>query len=148
MCLINLAAFCALFTRLEFSMTLLSESGFLQTMQRYWPLNMSVIVICCALFRLYSSLWEFAGPKELFRLCLASALGVAISYVGMRVMKLPIPRSFVVLNTRWCPSSMSPLMIWQPKRNRSLQLYNREEERSAPPFLVKGKLYLALWEKE
>lgn len=88
-------------------MTLLSESGFLQTMQRYWPLNMSVIVICCALFRLYSSLWEFAGPKELFRLCLASALGVAISYVGMRVMKLPIPRSFVVLNTMFVVALLS-----------------------------------------
>ncbi len=95
--LICAAAFFALLVRFEFSLTQLDQSEFLLSLLRYLPVNLLTTLGVFWIYRLYSSLWEFAGVEELMRIIIAAALSSVAQFLGMRLLSLPIPRSFPLL---------------------------------------------------
>lgn len=96
--LTNLAAFFALFIRMELDMGAVSESGFLNSLIHYAWINTLCTLLVFWLFQLYRSLWQYAGPDELIRITIASCVSAALQYLGLHLMSLPIPRSFLILD--------------------------------------------------
>lgn len=95
--MINLASFLALFVRMELNMTAVRESGFLTSVFRYAPLDTICTVAVFWLFRLYNSLWAYAGTVELTRVAAASMAATCLKYVGMELLSVPALKSFPVL---------------------------------------------------
>lgn len=69
--LINLSSFLALFTRMELDLTALLESGFLDSIYRYALMDTVCTILIFWFFRLYNSLWAYAGTNELTRIAAA-----------------------------------------------------------------------------
>lgn len=95
--LINAAAFLALFVRFEFDFELLRQSGYLNGLVTYSWLNTLGALLIFYLMKLYDSLWEFASTAELIRVFVASVISAGVCVVGMMMLKISMPRSFVLL---------------------------------------------------
>ena len=93
----NAAAFCALFIRYEFSYADCLASGYLDTYAR-WAIPTTLLVLALfAAFKLYMTLWSFAGADELARIFVASMV-MGIVQMLLVLLKLAVlPRSFPVL---------------------------------------------------
>ena len=91
------ATFFALFTRFEFDFKLLKDSGFLEASADCAAIGIVCTAVIFALFKLYNSLWEFAGAEEFVRLVVASAAVSAAVWCGMKLLNIHIPRSFPML---------------------------------------------------
>ena len=94
---INLAAFLALFSRFEFSLSQLIRSGYLNQLSRFAVIGTILTLIVFYLMRLYHSMWEYASTAELVRIAAASVLSSLIYLSGMSLMNLRLPRSFALL---------------------------------------------------
>lgn len=95
---INLAQFLALFIRFEFSLSAIQASGFGDSVITFAPWN---ILLCLAIFwamGLYNSLWAYVGLKEALRISEAAVSCSILEYFFVRMVHLPLPRSFPVLN--------------------------------------------------
>lgn len=95
--LINAAAFLALFVRFEFDFEQLRHSGYMDGLVTYSWLNTLGSLLIFYLMKLYDSLWEFASTAELFRVFVASVISAGVCVVGMMMLKISMPRSFVLL---------------------------------------------------
>ena len=95
--LINAAAFLALFVRFEFDFELLRQSGYMDGLVTYSWLNTLGSLLIFYLMKLYDSLWEFASTAELVRVFIASVISAGLCVVGMMMLKISMPRSFVLL---------------------------------------------------
>ena len=92
------ASILALLTRFEFDFSQIPKE-FLKVIYKYGPFTIVITLIIFSLFRIYSSLWEYAGIEEVFSLiaaCLAAAVAkiVIISFTWS-----VMPRSWYVLDT-------------------------------------------------
>lgn len=67
--LINLSSFLALFTRMELDLTALLESGFLDSIYRYALMDTVCTILIFWFFRLYNSLWAYAGYQRTYPNC-------------------------------------------------------------------------------
>ena len=92
-----IATFLALFTRFEFDMKALAASGFMDAAAGYIVISAICTVAVFWLFKLYNSLWEFAGAEEFFRLVMASAASAGVQWLGLKLFNIVLPRSFHVL---------------------------------------------------
>ena len=72
--LVNLSSFLALFTRMELDITALQRAGFLLSVRRYALIDTVCTILIFWLFRLYNSLWAYAGTNELTRIAVASII--------------------------------------------------------------------------
>ena len=92
------ASILALLTRFEFDFSQIPKE-FLKVIYKYGPFTIVITLIIFSLFRIYSSLWEYAGIEEVFSLivaCLAAAVAkIVIILFTWSVM----PRSWYVLDT-------------------------------------------------
>lgn len=95
--LINAAAFLALFVRFEFDFEQLRQSGYMDGLVTYSRLNTLGSLLIFYLMKLYDSLWEFASTAELVRVFIASVISAGVCVVGMMMLKISMPRSFVLL---------------------------------------------------
>lgn len=95
--LINAAAFLALFVRFEFDFEQLRQSGYMDGLVTYSQLNTLGSLLIFYLMKLYDSLWEFASTAELVRVFIASVISAGVCVVGMMMLKISMPRSFVLL---------------------------------------------------
>ena len=95
--LINAAAFLALFVRFEFDFEQLRQSGYMDGLVTYSWLNTLGSLLIFYLMKLYDSLWEFASTAELVRVFIASVISAGVCVVGMMMLKISMPRSFVLL---------------------------------------------------
>lgn len=91
------STFFALFTRFEFDFKALKESAFLDSAAESTGIGIACAITIFFLFKLYSSLWEFAGAEEFIRLVTASAAVAAVQWVLMKILTISLPRSFSVL---------------------------------------------------
>lgn len=57
-------------------------------------INIVITLIVFYLFKLYQSLWAFAGPTEAQNIVAACFLCAVLDYCGMKLLKFPIPRSY------------------------------------------------------
>lgn len=94
---VNAAAFFALFIRYEFDFELMRISGFIPELLNWLWLNTLVTLAVFFGFRLYSSLWGFAGADELLHIFGATML-VGLMQLGLILLGvMELPRSFPVL---------------------------------------------------
>ena len=91
--LINLAAGCALLVRFDFSLSNI-PSGYSEAVFRYAPVNVAVTLGLFWLFRLYHSLWKYAGMEELTNVAYACVVSAAGQWCGMLALGVHVPRSF------------------------------------------------------
>ena len=96
--LVNLAQFLALYIRFEFSFAALEESGFMENVVSFAPVYSLMCIVIFAIFGLYNSLWEYVSVKEAVHTGEASLIAGLLQYFFMTVLKLPVPRSFPVMN--------------------------------------------------
>ncbi len=96
--LINLSQFLALFIRFEFSMEELLASGFFENILRLAPAYSLMCIVIFALFGLYNSLWEYVSVTEAVHTGEAAVIAGVLQYIAFLVLKLPMPRSFPVMN--------------------------------------------------
>ena len=94
---INIAAFLALYSRFEFSLSALIQSGYLDQLARFAVIGTALTLIIFFLMRLYSSVWEYASTAELIRIGGAAFLSALIYWTGAGMMEVRIPRSFPLL---------------------------------------------------
>ena len=92
------AAFFALATRFEFVMQSI-DPLFIKELTQYLPVFVLTTLLVFMLFRIYSSLWEYAGIEEIFNIVIAcvisglAQLGIIIITGGF------LPRSYYILVT-------------------------------------------------
>ena len=60
----------------------------------FMAVNVVMTLVIFYLFRLYHSLWAFAGTAEVQNILAACILSAIMDFVGMKVMNYPIPRSY------------------------------------------------------
>ncbi len=91
-----IAGIMAILMRFDFRLDAAADIYFTD-MWEYMPVNLVVIIAVFWLFRLYSSLWEYASVTELQNVVAASFVVSLLQFFGMRLLKLHIPRSYYIL---------------------------------------------------
>ncbi len=95
-----LASYGALLLRYGFEMSEIPDH-FVDPINRFLPLNIIITLIILYLFRMYNSLWAFAGETELQNLVMASVLSSILQAVGIQFFKPPgqqaVPGSYYFL---------------------------------------------------
>ncbi|MBQ2115551.1 MAG: polysaccharide biosynthesis protein [Lachnospiraceae bacterium] len=67
---------------------------YLSSAWNYMFVNVVVTLIVFFMFKLYHSLWEFAGTAEAENIVAACLLCTALTFIGLRILNYPIPRSY------------------------------------------------------
>lgn len=97
--LINIAAFAALFIRFELSLGLI-PTHYADAVLSYALVNTITTIIIFTLFRLYNSLWKYAGFDELVNIIFASVIAGVLQMIGMHYLfGINVPRSYYPLST-------------------------------------------------
>ena len=102
---INACSFLALFIRYELNVGRFMRSGitdtyplgYVATLQQMMLFNTIVTLIIFALFRLYNSLWRYAGINEVLNIALASGVSGIIHFLTVFGTYRQLPRSYFVL---------------------------------------------------
>lgn len=90
------ASFLAIVMRYEFEYELIPDY-FLETILRFLPFNIIFTIIIFYFFRLYHSLWAFAGENELQNIIVSCFLSSAVNGVGLFFVKVynrAVPNSY------------------------------------------------------
>ena len=93
------ASYMAVFIRYEFHLDMIPEH-FLMPINRFLPINILLTLGIFYLFRLYHSLWAFAGETELQNLVVSCVISAIINGVGLQFFKTagqPVPQSYYFL---------------------------------------------------
>lgn len=97
-----LASYVALLMRYSFEMSEI-PAHFVEPINRFLPFNMLITLIVLYLFRMYNSLWAFAGETELQNLVIASVISSFLQAVGIQFFRTPgqlaVPGSYYFLYT-------------------------------------------------
>lgn len=97
-----LASYVALLMRYSFEMSEI-PAHFVEPINRFLPFNMLITLVVLYLFRMYNSLWAFAGETELQNLVLASVISSFLQAVGIQFFRTPgqlaVPGSYYFLYT-------------------------------------------------
>lgn len=93
---ILIASALALLLRFELSYRQI-DPKYIEMVWRYFPVNMTVTVIVFYFFRLYHSLWAFAGVTEMQNVVAACIATSFLQVVGMQLLGMSPPRSFYFL---------------------------------------------------
>lgn len=97
--LINIAAFSAIFVRFELKLGQI-PTDYSDAVLSYAIVNTVTTIIFFALFRLYNSLWKYAGIDELVNIVFASTIAGVLQVIGMHfIFQIHIPRSYYPLST-------------------------------------------------
>lgn len=60
----------------------------------FMGINVILTLLVFYVFRLYHSLWEFAGTAEAQNILAACFLSAVLDYIGLQILDYPIPRSY------------------------------------------------------
>lgn len=93
----NAAAFLALFIRYEFNFTDFLDSGFLEAYTKWLIPNTVTVLALFVVFKLYMTLWSFAGGDELVRIFVSSMIMGIIQMMFILLGLVNLPRSFPAL---------------------------------------------------
>ena len=95
------ASYLALMMRYNFSIEAI-QSEFLIPVTRFLPISIILTLVLFWVFKLYDSLWAFAGETELQNLVASCVLSGAINVIGLQFFKVssqPVPQSYYFLYT-------------------------------------------------
>ncbi len=98
---IFMASFVAFLIRYEFKMSEIPEH-FMNPVLDFMPFNVLITLVIFYLFRLYDSLWAYAGEKEMQNLVMACVLAGVVNAAGLQFFKSdvqPVPQSYYFLYT-------------------------------------------------
>lgn len=94
------ASYLALLMRYNFDMSELPEH-FVTPINRFLPINILITLIVLYLFRMYHSLWAFAGETELQNLVISSVISAVCYSVGIQFFRIrgeqAVPSSYYFL---------------------------------------------------
>ncbi len=93
------ASYFAVFIRYEFRLGDVPEH-FLTPITSFLPINIVLTLFVCYIFRLYHSLWAFAGETELQNLVVSCAVSTFLNSIGLQFFKTagqPVPKSYYFL---------------------------------------------------
>lgn len=93
------ASYMAVLIRYEFHLDTVPEH-FLDPITRFLPVNILLTLCIFYLFRMYHSLWAFAGETELQNLVMSCVSSAVINSVGLQFFKTagqPVPKSYYFL---------------------------------------------------
>ena len=82
---VNAAYFLALWIRFDCQFSRIDQPD-LNAYVKFVPIYTVICLVIFALFRLYKSIWRFAGFREIFNIILASLLASALHVVGITVL--------------------------------------------------------------
>ncbi len=123
-CSIIAANILALLSRFDFKLSRI-EAGYLDTMWNFLPAITVVTLLLFFIFRLYHSIWIFAGISELESIVAASILSGIAQILGHQLLHLSYPRScylfyimFLIVFT--AASRFSYRFLRRIKRQRTL----------------------------
>ena len=86
----------ALWVRMDFQFGGI-DTVFLQSLEKYAGINIVCTLLVFRGFRLYNSLWRYAGMIELRNIVYAVTGSAVLQVVGMRLLHVSMPRSYPVL---------------------------------------------------
>lgn len=86
----------ALWLRYDFSFTAIAPE-FLQSVHAYMWINVVCTIIVNIFCKMYKILWRFASIIELRSVAIAVFASSFIQFCGMKLMGLPVPRSYILI---------------------------------------------------
>ena len=95
------ASFLAILIRYEFSVDSIPEH-FMNPVTTFLPINIVLTILIFYLFRLYDSLWAYAGEREMQNLVMACTISGVLNAIGLQFFKSdiqPVPQSYYFLYT-------------------------------------------------
>ena len=95
---IAFSGFFALATRFEFVVSEIPEEH-LMSLIKYEPIFIIITLLVLAMFRIYSSLWEYAGEDEMVNIIEASVVSAILEFVIVLLTGGLLPRSYYLLRT-------------------------------------------------
>ena len=93
---IQIASFLGLFLRFDFSFEAISRH-YLISITNYTIYNTIITIIIFWIFRLYKSVWSYAGAKEFINIFIACTIASLTYGFGMNVVGYSMPRSYLIL---------------------------------------------------
>lgn len=93
------SAYLALLIRYEFSFNTV-PAQFRNPIEHFLPINVVVTILLFYIFRLYSSLWAYAGEAELQSIVVSSVLSGIANLIGLQFFKeglIAVPKSYYFL---------------------------------------------------
>lgn len=95
-----LASYLAIIARYEFHIESIPEH-FMQPIEYFMPINILLTLVVFYFFRLYSSLWAFAGENELQNIIVACVTSTILNGLGMQFFRRgseqAVPKSYYLL---------------------------------------------------
>lgn len=98
---IILASFLAILIRYEFKIDNIPDF-FLDPVTTFLPINILLSIVVFYIFKLYDSLWAYAGESEFQNLVMACVISCIVNAVGLQFFKSesqPVPQSYYFLYT-------------------------------------------------
>lgn len=97
---LNVAGFLALWIRFDFS---IQDIGikYLERLTHYAPVQMVITLVIFVLFRMYSSLWQFASIEEMTGIIVACFTSVVCHYFGTLLFHLGLKTEYAMPRSFW-----------------------------------------------
>ena len=98
---IIMASYVAVLMRYEFNIDEI-PGYFLNPVTTFLPINIIITIVIFYLFKLYDSLWAYAGEREMQNLVMACVISGVINAIGLQFFKShtqPVPQSYYFLYT-------------------------------------------------
>ncbi len=95
------SSYLAILIRYEFKFDTIPEH-FLSPVNHFLPINILITLVVFYIFRLYDSLWAYAGEKEMQNLVMACVISGVLNAIGLQFFKShtqPVPQSYYFLYT-------------------------------------------------
>ncbi len=73
------------------------DMRFVESVWSYFPINLLITLIIFYIFKLYHSIWRYAGIVEMQNVLAATMIAAITQMVGLRALHLPVPRSYYFL---------------------------------------------------
>jgi len=73
------------------------ELRFVESVWKYLPINIVLTLFIFYLFRMYHSLWRYAGVVEMQNVFSATVVASLVQFIGLKVLNLHVPRSYYFL---------------------------------------------------
>jgi FlaA1/EpsC-like NDP-sugar epimerase len=73
------------------------EMRFIESVWNYLPIQMVTTLIIFYIFKLYHSIWRYAGIIEMQNVLSACVVSSIFQFIGFKILQYPIPRSYYFL---------------------------------------------------
>ncbi|MCL2060833.1 MAG: polysaccharide biosynthesis protein, partial [Oscillospiraceae bacterium] len=99
-------------------------------------INTVITIALFVLFKLYGSIWLFAGSAELLNILCACALSGALAIIGFTVLRWDMPRSFYVLYFGFLLAGATGIRVYYRLRRHLLRRFHLWASRAKRIMLV------------